>query len=342
MKKIKRLTVYKYLIVFIIVIILAFLSLKSVVIREIINLLLVSFVISYTLKPLQKVMEQRRIGRRTAALMLICGLILLLVAIFTLLIPSIFKESLNINDTVVNIQKFIDGIYSKLKPISINKTMYTAMDNLYGKINNHIISVFTRIFDAVLNIGENIVMIAVIPIISYYFLSDGEYISSRLLNFLPVRSRDMVKKVTSDIDKILGRYIVSQLFLCGLIGVATFIILLFLKVDFPVILSILNAFFNIVPYFGPIFGAVPAIFIALIDSPEKALWTALWLYILQQIEGNILSPKITGDTVSMHPLIVILLLIIGGETAGFVGMILAVPIGVIIKVIYEDLNYYLF
>ena len=127
-----------------------------------------------------------------------------------------------------------------------------------------------------------------------------------------------------------------------IIGIVTFIILIGLKVNFPVILSILNAFFNIVPYFGPIFGAVPAILIALIDSPQQALWTAVWLYMLQQIEGNILSPKITGDSISMHPLIVILLLIIGGEAAGFLGMILAVPLGVIVKVIYEDLNYYLF
>lgn len=342
MKKIKKSTAYKYIIVFSFAVILIFLSLKSVVIREVINLLLISFAISYTLKPLQKIMEQRRISRKTSALILICGLILILVSIFIFLIPSIFKESLNINYTINNIQRFVDNIYSKLKPISSNKIIYAAMDNFYGKINNYAISIFTKIFDTVLNIGESIVMIAVIPIISYYFLSDGDYISNRLLNFLPVKSRNMAKKISSDIDKILGRYIVSQLFLCGLIGVATFIILLLLKVDFPVILSILNGFFNIVPYFGPIFGAVPAIFIALLDSPQKALWAALWLYILQQIEGNILSPKITGDSVSMHPLIVILLLIIGGETAGFVGMILAIPIGVIIKVIYEDLNYYLF
>lgn len=115
-----------------------------------------------------------------------------------------------------------------------------------------------------------------------------------------------------------------------------------MKIDFPIILSVLNAFFNIIPYFGPIFGAIPAIAIALIQSPEKALWTAVCLYVLQQIEGNILSPKVTADSISMHPLVVILLLIIGGEIAGFIGMVLAVPLGVIIKVMYEDLNYYMF
>jgi predicted PurR-regulated permease PerM len=60
------------------------------------------------------------------------------------------------------------------------------------------------------------------------------------------------------------------------------------------------------------------------------------------VEGNIISPKITGDSISMHPLTVILLLVIGDKIAGFAGMVLAVPIGVVLKIIYEDLNYYLF
>ncbi|MDU4596838.1 MAG: AI-2E family transporter, partial [Clostridium sporogenes] len=73
-----------------------------------------------------------------------------------------------------------------------------------------------------------------------------------------------------------------------------------------------------------------------------ALWALILLYSIQQIEGYILSPKITGDSVDMHPLTVILLLLIGGKIYGFVGMVLAIPIGVIMKIIYEDLNYYLF
>lgn len=342
MKEIKRKTLYKYILVFTVILLLFFLFLKSSVIREVLYLLLISFAIAYTLRPIQKKMQQSGLKKGTAALVLICILILAVLAAFVILIPSMLKESLNLNNTLESIQKLIDKFYLQLKPMSNNKTIYIIMDNIYGKVNNHLIGIFTKLFDTALNIGQNIVTIAVIPIISYYFLSDGDYIGNKILNFLPVKSRNMVRKISCDVDKILGRYIVSQLLLCMIIGIATFIILIGLKVNFPVILSLLNAFFNIVPYFGPIFGAVPAILIALIDSPQKALWAIIWLYVLQQIEGNVLSPKITGDSISMHPLIVILLLIIGGEAAGFLGMILAVPIGVIVKVVYEDLNYYLF
>jgi len=81
---------------------------------------------------------------------------------------------------------------------------------------------------------------------------------------------------------------------------------------------------------------------ALLNSPQTALWVAIWLYVIQQVEGDFISPKFIGDNISMHPLAVILILVIGGKVGGFFGMVLAVPVGVVVKVIYEDLNYYMF
>lgn len=305
-------------------------------------LIFISFIVSYTLKPIQKYLESLGIKNTNSALILICALIFIFILGFSLLIPSISKESSNISDTISSIQKFIDGFYYKIKLISSNKTIYTIVNNLSFKINNQVVSMVTKLFDSVLDLGENMVVITIVPIISYYFLSDGDNINNKILNFFPAKSRNLIKKISLDIDKILGKYILSQLFLCAIIGAATFIILIVFKIDFPVILSMLNAFMNIIPYFGPVFGAVPIILVALLNSPQSALWVAIWLYLLQQVEGNIISPKVTGDSVSMHPLMVIILLIIGGKAAGFMGIVLAIPIGAIIKGIYDNINYYLF
>lgn len=333
---------YKYLLLFLIVGILIYFFVKSTVVREVLYLIFISYIVSYTLKPIQKRMDQAGISKKCSALLLICTLILIVILSFSLLIPSISRESSNIGNTIDNIREFVDEFYYKMKIISNNKTIYAIINNLSIRVNNQVVNLFTRLFDILLNLGENIVAITVIPIISYYFLSDGDNINNKILNFFPARSRNLVKKISCDIDKILGRYIVSQLFLCIIIGTVTFVILIIYKIDFPVILSILNAFMNIIPYFGPIFGAIPITLVALLKSPQKAIWVTLWLYLLQQIEGNIISPKVTGDSVSMHPLTVIILLIIGGKIAGFMGMVLAIPIGVIVEGIYDDINYYLF
>ena len=314
----------------------------SSLLREIIGLIFISFLIAYTLKPIHNSMLNRGLNRRMGAFFLVGLLILFVVGTFAILIPSLFDESLNLNSAAEGIQNMIDGFYMKLKPVQNNRIIYSLISSLNGKIDSGIVNTCSKMFDFIIYMGQNILSIIVIPIIVYYFLADGECINGKMLSVFPMGSRGVIEKMCCHADKILGRYIISQLILSGFVGVVTFFILVTLKVEFPIILSVLNAFFNIIPYFGPIFGALPAVIIALIKSPRAALWTALWLYVLQQIEGNILSPKVTGDSISMHPLVIILLLIIGGKAAGFVGMVLAVPLGAIVKIVYEDLNYYLF
>lgn len=333
---------YKYIIVFVLLSIIVYVSLRIPVIKEVFNLIFISFIISYCLRPLIKVMTQKGINRKFAVILVLLAFVSFVLCTFIIMIPSIFKESLNISTAFSDIKRFVENFYERIKPLSSNKTIYVVLDTIYSNINQLLINIFNKIFNYALNLGENILSLAVIPIVVYYFLADSEIISKRFFMLFPSKSRNMVEKILEDIDKILGRYIISQFLLCAIIGVLTFIVLLILKIDFPIILSILNALFNIIPYFGPLFGAIPAVLVALLSSTKSALWTALALYIIQQIEGDIISPKITGDSVSMHPLVVIILLIIGGKIGGVIGMVLAVPVGVIIKILYEDLNYYLF
>jgi predicted PurR-regulated permease PerM len=249
---------------------------------------------------------------------------------------------MNINNTIDRIQLLIDRLYEKVKLLRNNKIFYAILDDINNKVSVSLKIAMGKLINSILNIGEHLISLFVVPIISYYFLTDSNIIGNMMLNIFPVKLRNIVRKTAKDIDAMLGRYIVSQLLLCVIIGVITFIILIYLHIDFPVLLSLINAFFNIIPYFGPVFGAIPALVMAFIESPKIALYAAICLYLLQLVEGNIISPKITGDSISMHPLTVILLLVIGDKIAGFAGMVLAVPIGVVLKIIYEDLNYYLF
>jgi predicted PurR-regulated permease PerM len=334
--------VYKYLIIFFIVLLVIYISIKSPVVKELYYLLCISFIVAYSLRPLLIILVNRGINRRLASVLIISIFIALVVGAFIVVIPSLFKESLNINNTLSKIQLFIESFYDRIKPLSNNKTVYVILDSIYSKTNNIVLDVFNKAFNYILSLGENMLSLAVVPLVVYYFLADSDIIFNRILVIFPTNTRNMIRKILEDIDKILGRYIISQFVLCAIIGILTFLVLLILHVDFPIILSVLNALFNIIPYFGPLFGAVPAVLVALLYSTKTAIWTAVLLYIIQQVEGNIISPKITGDSVSMHPLVVIILLIIGGKIGGFLGMVLAVPVGVVIKIIYEDLNYYLF
>jgi len=342
MKKINKKKLAISIISIIIFAFLISLAIKIPIIKQLINLTIISFIIAYILKPLYMLLIRRGVNKKAASALIIIGSLGLIIITLIVVIPSIFREGLHINKAINDLGKYLINANMKIKVLSTNKVMSSIINTIYHKSNIQILVIFDKIFASIMGLGENILTYMVAPLIIYYFLSDSENMINKTLIVFPPESRNVIKKIIEDIDKVLGRYIISQLILCGIITIATFFILIFMKVDFPLILSLINGIFNIIPYFGPIFGVIPIILIALLDSPKIALYTALWLFALQQIEGSILSPKIIGDSISMHPLTVILLLIIGGKVGGIAGMILAVPLGVVVKVIYQDLNYYLF
>ena len=336
----KKLIVCALIIVILVIII--FIAIKIPIIKQLINLIVISFIIAYILKPLYMVLIRRGLNKKAASALIIVGLLCLILLTLVVVIPSIFRESVSINKAINDLGSYLVNAKTKIKVLSTNKIMSSIINTIYYKSNTQIILIFNKLLDFIMGLGQNIITYMVSPLIIYYFLCDSENMINKSLIIFPPESRNVIKKIIADIDKVLGRYILSQLILCGIITIATFFILIFMKIDFPLILSLINGIFNIIPYFGPIFGIIPIILVALLASPKIALYAAVWLFALQQIEGSILSPKIIGDSISMHPLTVILLLMIGGSVGGILGMILAVPLGVVIKVIYEDINYYLF
>ena len=257
------------------------------------------------------------------------------------LIPIVFKE---INNIGPMINKLTDSIEDSLVNSNVGGVTFLRFlyDEFSERVGGFINSFSGSIVEYIITFSENILSFAVVPVITYYFLADDEMIFNKFYLMIPIKKRQLVKKIMKDINKLLENYIAGQLLLSLIIGVITFIALIIFKVKFPIGLSILIGIFNIIPYFGPIFGAVPTVFVALLDTPTKGICIAVSILIIQQIEGNILSPKITGDCTNMHPLVVIILLLIGETFGGFIGMIIAIPIGVIVKVIYEDINYYIF
>ncbi|MGG7144948.1 AI-2E family transporter [Clostridium nigeriense] len=334
--------ILKYIIVALLFIFILILYLKVKTLNSIVNIIFISFILAYALKPLRDILSDKfKIEKRTASLIIIFSILFGIVLFFYIVIPSILRESYNFGSVLDNVDKYVEALAKKFNIDNID-----FFQSIYGRIRdetNILLRNFSNnMLDNLMTLLESIISMAIIPIVTYYFLVDGELIFNKLMLIFPTDKRVIAKKVINHIDKVLSRYIISQLLLSLIIGILTTISLFIARVKFSLILGIFNGIFNIIPYFGPIIGGIPAIFIALMESPSKALWTLVIMFIIQQIEGNILSPKVTGDSTNMHPIIIIILLLIGEKLGGFIGMIIIVPIAVIIKVIYEDINDYLF
>lgn len=189
-----------------------------------------------------------------------------------------------------------------------------------------------KILDSMMGILNSIVIIAIIPFITFYFLKDIDLLKKALWYLTPRKWREDGIKFLQDVDKSLGSYIRGQLIVCGIVGGAASVIFWLIKMKYPLLLGSIIGITNIIPYFGPIIGLIPSLIIAATMSMRMVIIMLIILLVLQFLEGNVLSPFIVGKSLHMHPLLIMLALLAGGKIGGIAGLIFAVPILAVIKV----------
>lgn len=309
-------------------------------IKQCVNILVISLVIARILYPIKKYLNNKKIfNNKINSLIITLMLILICVLIGAFIIPKVFNEMSNSKELFYKLREYKENFErsNRYKNGVVIKYIYDA---LKIKLKSSSVKIVGSVLACCSKLIDNMITYAVVPVIIYYLLRDYELMIKKIYNKIPEERQEAFDKTVKDCNKSLGKYLIGQLILCLIITVLTFIILLIFKIKFSVLLSLCNGIFNIIPYFGPILGGIPIVLIAFMQSKSKGLWILLLLFVIQQIEGNILSPKITGKSTDIHPLVIIILLLIGDKAYGIFGMIIAVPVAAIIKVIYDDIKLY--
>lgn len=248
------------------------------------------------------------------------------------MIESIAKYAERYNDIFVQAQQYLessglsDGIKAQFKQ---------AMDG----INNVLSSATSGAFDYIKRFGNNIVNILFGIIIGFYLLKDIDYFKklyhemTRLV--FSKRRNEKLSKLLHDINTVVSNFIRGQLLDGLIVGILSSIGLALIGLDFAVLIGLTAGFANIIPYFGPLIGMIPAVVVGLLSgAPIKALFAVGILLLVQQLDSTIIAPKVVGESVGLHPVFVILSLIIGGTYFGLLGMLLAVPVAGIIKLLF--------
>src|SRR5581483_9358443 len=156
--------------------------------------------------------------------------------------------------------------------------------------------------------------------------------------FVSSEHEPTIARIESRVGDILGRYLRARLLLSTIVGVLVFLAALVFALPFPIILGLVAAIFDLVPFVGPVIGALPAIAVALAEGPPlRALAVLIAFVVIQQVEGNILAPKLMSDAVHTSPLVVIFAVLVGAEFGGVWGALLAAPVagsvGAIVQVL---------
>lgn len=211
-------------------------------------------------------------------------------------------------------------------------TMIPKAQEMIGNLSASVLSTVSGLFDFVIGI-----------IVCIYILNSVDKLKRQakiiVMALVPKKASDVIFELTNEIDLCFGGFIRGKLLDSLIIGILCFICVSLMKMPFAVLISTIVGVTNIIPFFGPFIGAIPSALLILTVSPMQSLYFIIFVFILQQFDGNILGPAILGQSTGLGSIWVLFSILIFGDMFGFVGMIIGVPL---FSVIYFMISKYVF
>ena len=301
--------------------------------------ILVAGFLYYLLNPLINLLEKINIKRKygiiVVLLLFLGSLIFLIVSVLPNLVNQIGQLIASIPSLMQSLEIFSHDLVQQpwLADFNLEDSM-NKMDLSIGNIANSVFSGITTSIGSVFGAVANAtIVIFTAPIILFYMFKDGKHFRPAVAKFFPKEYRGQMIELLGQMNHTISSYISGQALVCLLVGVFTYIGYLIIGMPYALLLGIIAGVTNIIPYVGPYIGAAPAVIIGLTISPTKALLVALVVLVVQQVDGNFISPNVIGKTLAIHPLTIIIILLVAGNLAGLLGMILGVPFYAVVKTV---------
>ncbi len=303
-----------------------------------------AFVIAYLANPLLKKIETKlKLGRGISVALVYLVIVSVIGLFFTLVIPSIVQS---ITEIIKNVPGYVNTAeawgtrqYGELERLGLIESLesfdLTSIQELFDKASQYFNAFLTGLLTGVFGVTSGVFKMLIGLVISIYMLKDKEVFIDgiRRANYALLRKDQAIAavKFIHEADEIFSKYIVGKMIDSLIIGLICFAGMWALKAPYALLMSIIIGVTNMIPYFGPFIGAVPAIIITLFSSPVTALWVAVFILVLQQLDGYIIGPFILGDSVGLSPFWIILAILIGGGLFGVLGMLICVPVMAIVR-----------
>lgn len=290
----------------------------------------------------------RKKGRRSISVLLShLAFILVIAALFYYIVPQ-FIDS--VKQFSASYPSYRDQVSAYIKAVAdyldIQSLDLSTFDDFVRQLPDRLSTFLTgfvpRLFTITTGVVRSIINVLLGFILSIYILSDKRNLEDILLRsiraYMPKRARriEQVGELTASTFK---KFVYGQLTEALILGVACFAGMLALGFPYALPISMMIGVSNLVPIAGPIIGTIPSVLIILLVDPVKALWFVLFVVVLQQVEGNVIYPRVVGSTIGLPPLWLLMVIIVGGGLFGVLGMVLGVPtMTVLYRLLNEDLD----
>lgn len=302
--------------------------------------IILAFIAYYLLNPIVNLLERIRIKRIWGIIIIILGLSGILTGIILLTAPAIEAQVI---DLIANFPAYLQqmgvGITTWLQNSFLGpyyeegyNWIVSNFNDIPGIIGGYVVNAFQGVRNLATTVTNVVVTIVTFPFILFFLLKDGSRFKKYSLNLLPPKFRKDADQILKNMDTQVGSYIQGQIIVATCIGLLLFIGYLIIGLDYAITLAIIAAVTSVIPYLGPMIAIIPAIIIALVESPFMLVKLAIVWAAVQFLEGNLISPNIMGRTMKIHPLTIIVVLLIAGNLFGIIGVILGIPGYAILKV----------
>ncbi len=363
MKKLEKYSNWVIALVFVVIVIAVYKTFDNFYkIAEVIGIILssltpffIGFVIAYLLNmPCKKIdalcrkSKYKYINKKSKLISIVSVYLIMVLLLFVLvraIAPALYRNAVDLyNNIPAYLEQAIATLESWQASYDINlfeineENITKAFNNILGKID---VSEFSKYAKGVVNITSGVINVFIGIIVSVYMLIDKEKIkaSSKRVLRLILKSEKSGKLIDGvrRINDIFSKYLFCLILDAVVMSVLATIVLSLLQVRYAIILGGMIGLFNLIPYFGAIFANVLSVIITLITGGVfQAVWTAIALIVLQQVDGNFIGPKIMGTMLDASPLWIIFAVTLGGGLFGITGMIISVPILVTVKMVVTD------
>lgn len=295
-------------------------------------------ILAYILSPPVRMFEKRGLTT-TVSITIVFAALGAVVAggcffIFPLVVAQLEKLARALPEYSMLITEYVDRAQQGMYRVQLPQTLQVALLNVIDRAEEAFEGAVQDSIEAVFVILRHSLSLLAAPVLAFYFLKDRHELSSLARGLIgSSRRRRRVEQLLRDLDDVLMGVIRSRLLVSAFVGTATAAVFALLGLPYFLLIGVIVAIADLIPYFGPILGAVPALAVAAVYSPPAALKVLIALVVIQQVESVVVSPLVMGDGVSLHPVWVVIALFVGARVAGLFGMLLAVPAFACLRVI---------
>jgi predicted PurR-regulated permease PerM len=296
--------------------------------------------LAYVLAPLADRVERLGVNRTVAALIVVSVLVVALIALMLLLVPLLLQQGASLISHIPGYFKrikelIVDPNFPWLNWLGSAETGKTASD-LVGQVATWLLSFSYSLWTGGKALVSFASVLIVMPVVTFYLIRDWHAMIDRVDSWIPVRQRETVRQLGREIDAAIGGFLRGQFGVCLVLGCYYAIGLMLVGLDFALLIGLIAGVITFVPYIGSMTGLMIAVSVAIAqfwpDWKRITLVVAIFL-VGQFIEGNIVSPKFVGERVGLHPVWLIFAMFAFGYLFGFVGLLIAVPLGAAIAVL---------